>query len=68
MEQILMMQLILNNFFSLEDKVRASVEKYIEREINIFGGVAFSDANIMAMPILNVALSADFQMLLICHN
>ena len=44
---------------SLEDKVRASDEKYIKREINMVGGVAVGYANMMAMPILNVAPSAD---------
>ena len=45
---------------SLEDKIRASDEKYIKREVNMVGGVAVGYANMMAMPVLNVAPSADF--------
>ena len=45
--------------FTLDDKVRASNEKYIKREINMVACVACGYANMMAMPILNFALSAD---------
>ena len=44
---------------TLEDKVRAFDEKYIKREFSMVGGVALGYANMMAMPILNVAPSAD---------
>ena len=44
---------------SLEDKVRAFDEKYIKQEINMVGCVALGYANMMAMPVLNVAPSAD---------
>ena len=44
---------------SLENKVRASNEKYIKREINMVGGIAVGYANMMAMPILNVLPFAD---------
>ena len=59
MEQILMMQLIFKQLSSLENKVRASDEKYIKREINIVGDVAVFYPNMMAMPVLNVAPSPD---------
>ena len=44
---------------SLEDKVRASDEKYIKREINMVGGLAVGYANMNLMPVLNVSPSAD---------
>ena len=42
--------------YSLEDKIRALDEKYIKREVNMVGGYA----NMMAMPVVNLAPSADF--------
>ena len=46
-------------FSSLKDNVCASDEKYLKRKMNIVGYVAVGYANIMAIPVLNVALSAD---------
>ena len=44
---------------SLEENVRSFDDKYIKREVNMVAGVAVGYANMMAMPVLNVALSAD---------
>ena len=49
----------LKQLSTLEAKVRASDDKYIKREINMVDGVAVGNANMMAMPVLNVAQSAD---------
>ena len=46
-------------FTSLEDNFRSFDDKYIKQEINMVGGVAVGYSNMMAMPVLNVALSAD---------
>ena len=45
---------------NLDDKIRASDKKYFKREVNMVGGVAVGYANMMAMPVLNLASSADF--------
>ena len=46
-------------FTSLEDNVVSLDDKYIKREVNIISNVAIGYANMMAMPVLNVAPSAD---------
>ena len=46
-------------YTSLKDNVRTFVDKYIKQEVNLVGGVAGAYENIMAMPVLNVAASAD---------
>ena len=46
-------------FTSLEDNVRSFDDKYIKRKVNIVAGVAVGNANMMAMPVLNVAPSAN---------
>ena len=46
-------------FSNLNDNVRAFDDKYIKREVNMVGGVAVSYANMMAMPLINFAPSAD---------
>ena len=44
---------------NVEDNVRAFDDKYFKREVNMVGSVAVGYANMMAMPVLNVAPSAD---------
>ena len=58
MELIQMMQLI-STIFSIEDNIRAFDDKYLKREVNMVGGLAVGFANMMLMPVRNVAPSAD---------
>ena len=54
--------------FSLDDKISAYDEKYIEQEINMDGEFAVNYANMMAMPLLNVAPSADLVSAVNCSH
>ena len=60
MEQILMLQLILNNFLVSRTKFVHLMKYILKREINMVDGVAVGYANMMAMRVLNVSPFADF--------
>ena len=46
-------------FSNLETKFFAFDEKYIKREVNMVGCIAYGYVNMMAMPVLTVAPSAN---------